>query len=263
MAQLDLDALSLSVWTAADGARRRAVLADVAVHVGGALIDVDGVPAIALRGAELVLIPGATVTLGWDESRAHGLTDEQLGVHRTADDGYPLTSMLPYYFTRTREVTLAPFLLEIAPRSTADWAPALGDDLLAGVAARLAGEGFRLASDDEWEHAARGGTTTVFRWGDAWPDGVPLEGETTFTGHLAPATFGIHHLSNPYQVEVVGDALGFRGGDGGSAVCGGRPAPEAWITFASAFRWPRADWEELIDVALESGFVRRALSLTP
>ena len=111
------------------------------------------------------------------------------------------------------------------------------------------------------EHAAHGGSTSLFRWGDVWPDGAPMPRQTHFTGHLVPTAFGLRLLTDPYQVEVVSAPLGFRGGDGGNAVCGDRPAPEPWLTFASAFRWPRELWHDCVVETLAQGWIRRALSI--
>lgn len=273
MGTIDLAALSLGSWDRADDRRRRELAAEVAAHVGGRLLDLEvdaqgdqvhRVATMDVRGAIMVLIPGGTVTLGWDPSRPLGLSAAQLARLDSAPEAStPFVEMMAYYFSPTRAVTLAPFLLEVAPRPVADWLDSLGDDLLAGVAARVAADGFRLPTDDEWEHAVRGGSTTVFRWGDVWPDGIPHARETHFTGHHVPSAFGIHVLDDPYQVEVVSDPLGFRGGDGGSVVCGGCPPPEPWYTFASAFRWPHDLWADVIPETLEQGWVRRALSLAP
>jgi formylglycine-generating enzyme required for sulfatase activity len=261
MAGIDLAPLMLPAWDAAADARRRSLAAAVAAHVGGELVDVEvdaqgnqvhRVAVIDVRGAHMVLVPGGTVTLGWDSSRPHGLVDGHASI----------ATSLAYYLSPTRSVTLAPFLIEVAPCSIAGWVDELGDDLLAGVAARVAADGFRLPTDDEWEHAVRGGTSTLFRWGDVWPDGIPHARETHFTGHHVPSPFGIRLLDSPYEVEVVASPLGFRGGDGGTFVCGGSAPPEAWMTFASAFRWPRDLWEDVVPECVESGWVRRALSLS-
>lgn len=269
MSTVDREPLTLATWDHADAVVHRARAAEVAAAVGGRLVELEvdaqggqrhEVAVIDVRGVQMVLVPGGTVTLGWDRSRPHGLSARQEAA-LAAGGAAAVADLLATYLTPTRQVTLAPFLAEITPRSCADWLDGVGDDPLADVAARLDSEGFRLLTDDEWEHAVRGGSTTLFRWGDVWPDGLPLAHETHFTAHHVPTAFGLHLLDDPYQVEVVDAPLGFRGGDGGGFVCGSRPTPEPWLSFASAFRWPSAVWSDCVDEALASGFVRRALSL--
>ena len=106
----------------------------------------------------------------------------------------------------------------------------------------------------------RGGTAT-FRWGDAWPDGIPYGKETSFTGHLARSELGLEMLDDTYATEVVSTPLGFRGGDGGEAVCGGYGGEHAWFSLSPSYRAPRDVWEDVIMETLETSHVRRALSL--
>lgn len=127
--------------------------------------------------------------------------------------------------------------------------------------------GFRLPTNDEWEVAMRAGVSTLFAWGNTWPDGAgpesadPYRGSTTFSPHKKPNALGIVPLTNPYETEFVAERNWLRAGDGGSAVCGNRPAPEAWYSFALAFQWPRDLWADVVPETFEQGFVRRALSL--
>jgi hypothetical protein len=120
--------------------------------------------------------------------------------------------------------------------------------------------GVKLRSD-EWEWLCRGGSRSLFRWGDEWPESLPL-GDGEFSLHRAPNAFGLELLDDPYQVECVEEMDGFVGGDGGSSLCGDRPEPEAWISFASAYRYPG----DLIDKYafpeyLDGGWLRRVLPL--
>lgn len=131
----------------------------------------------------------------------------------------------------------------------------------AELVARLASEGFRLPTSDEWEVACGGGATTLFRWGDHAPcdryptDLSPAEAEwrrqwvlsagtlarppegfvSDFDAHRQPNGFGLRIASDPYKNEVVAEAEFTRGGDGGSTICGGVGFFLGWLTLATAY----------------------------
>jgi hypothetical protein len=129
------------------------------------------------------------------------------------------------------------------------------------LSARLAREGFRFPTSDEWEYACGAGTATLFRWGDhvpcdryptdispeeaAWRRRWVLSGGKLrypaggFTSdwdlHRRPNAFGIFIAMDPYKFELVAEANLTRGGDGGSMICGGAGFFVGWLTLATAY----------------------------
>jgi hypothetical protein len=132
------------------------------------------------------------------------------------------------------------------------------------IAESLARDGFRLPSSDEWEHACGAGASTLFRWGDhvpcdRYPDDVSREEMEwkrqwalsagrlerppggfvpDFDHHRQPNAFGLFIASNPYQSELVAEPGHSRGGDGGSAICGGAGFLMGWLPLATAWLDP-------------------------
>jgi hypothetical protein len=224
--------------------------------------------------ASFSLVPGGTAPLGWDRGRL-ALTDAQraewvAGIEDIEGEGAGdggLERLLDQFLRAARSSEIAPLLVEVEARVATPYlelgAASLGADasLEEALAAGVASGGHRLLAADEWEWACRGGSSTIFRWGDNWPDGEAWGAGTAFTQHEAPNAFGLSMLSDPYKVECVAEFDGFAGGDGGSAVCGGRPHPETWISFASAYRYPRELAEDAWSEFFESAHVRRAISI--
>lgn len=120
---------------------------------------------------------------------------------------------------------------------------------------------FRLATSDEWEYLCGGGARTLFHWGDhapcdlyptdvsveeaAWRRAWVLSGGTlarpaggfarTFDRHLGPNRLGLHLGGDPYATELVAEPERRRGGDGGTAICGGAGYFLGWLPLASAY----------------------------
>lgn len=125
--------------------------------------------------------------------------------------------------------------------------------------APLYAEGWRLPTVDEWEWAARGGSTTLFRWGIDCPDALPIKdpGLGAWDLHRQPNAFGLYCSGNPYDWEVTATGGVMVGGDGGRALCHDMGVFAAWLSLAPAFRWEYA-WAADKPIF---GHVRRALSL--
>ncbi|MCA9679728.1 MAG: hypothetical protein H6708_02815 [Kofleriaceae bacterium] len=262
---LDLRGLDLARWRVISDDERAALAEDAARRAGGRVVGIAGgelaVATIEVAGCAMVLIPGGRARLGWDGGEVALDGDARRAWEADAGGG-PFERMLRPYLAPAREVELAPFLLEIEPRDVNEVAELEDvDDVEGAVRNAITAEGFRLVGNDEWEHAVRAGSTSLFRWGDAWPSGIPYGERTTFTGHLTPSALGLALLDDPYDVELVAEPDALRGGDGGTALCGGRPWPEPWYSFASAFVWPRACWDDVVIETFEQAFVRRARSL--
>ena len=93
---------------------------------------------------------------------------------------------------------------------------------------RLAAQGLRLPTEDEFEAACGG---DVFWWGNRVPEGDPYSDLDAVARTNAA---GLEFEADSYKVELVRDV--FKLGDGGFAVCGAAPWPIAWLSLATAFR---------------------------
>jgi hypothetical protein len=280
----DLAIPDLAVWDSETDAARKAAAEEVARRLPDgwsltglercALGAVEHQVAVYERdGLRFALVPGGDIELGWDraplqvdDARRDQLSEDLMEFFGV---GESFEEFIDDVMTPLRTVSLAPFLIEVEPRMATDYltgdiydyeGEGEGDEYSSGVAAVLALEGFRLPTSDEWEHACAAGARTFFRWGDEWPEGEPYGDHTRFTLHQVPNAFGLRIVESSYDVECIAE-LGFRGGDGGSAVCGGTPSPYVWHTFASAFEHAFEHAEECLPETYESARVRRVFPL--
>jgi hypothetical protein len=113
-------------------------------------------------------------------------------------------------------------------------------DLIAELAATRTG--FRYPTPDEWEYACGGGAWTLFRWGDHVPcdryptDVNPAGGfESDWDHHRQLNAFGLQIATDPYKFELTHTPGITRGGDGGTAACGGMGFFMGWLALATAY----------------------------
>jgi hypothetical protein len=122
------------------------------------------------------------------------------------------------------------------------------------VDSRLAKDGWRLPTEDEFEIAVGG---DLFAWGNEIPDGIPSGKHTTFSKHKNKTSCGLRLNDNPYNVELVSTAL--KMGDGGVSICGGNDWPIAWLSLSPSYRTPKELYETALPEYLEPALVRPVL----
>ena len=172
---------------------------------------------------ELALIPGGRATLGYapgtfvpSPEQAESWADTE------AEYEVTLADHLARCLSPVRTVEVAPFLLDTVHRG-------VRHKKRAEVTAALAADGFRLPTTDEWEYDCAAGTRTLFRWGDDCPsDRYPLSAGPP---HTDPNSFGVTFGTDPYRMDLCED--GARGGDGGSAICGGSGFFNGWLSLST------------------------------
>jgi len=178
-----------------------------------------------------------------------------------------------------RTITISPFLLEITARSPGQifvshrryhqqrsmkertrvqlfmqsWPPPAPHQGIVSIVER---EGFRLPTSDEWEYACAAGSRTLFYWGNG-----PFEILSKENYPAGVNAFGLSIVQNAYQWEFCAEPGIMRGGDGGSAVCGGEGQLAAALSLASAYmiRVP----EERLITGVHGAHVRRLYDLIP
>jgi hypothetical protein len=154
---------------------------------------------------EFALIPGGTVTLGYDPARplpsAKALRDWAKEARAFIGGNEPPAAMWRQYLEAQlgapRTVELKPYLIEVNPYSKRVKTER-------GERSKIAREGFALPTTDQWEFAASGGSRAVWHWGDEppkeWPD---------------THAFGLNVPHDPSGQEALAERGTFRGGDGG------------------------------------------------
>lgn len=233
--------------------------------------------------AGFVLVPGGESLLGFDLDQPIALTPEQWSSWASTQDefGVDLAEFLKPSMTPLRRPVLRPYLME---REACEWGGepypleklqqehprgggtveySRGDEVIRVVregdrkrairfpllgrraaAEAVAKGGFRAPTSDEWEHACRAGARTLFWWGDGCP-ATDYPAETSWRTHLIPNPLGLKIAQNPYDWEICSEPRVFRGGDGGSMICGGAGFFAGWLPLACSWLDEGgASWEE-------------------
>jgi uracil-DNA glycosylase len=158
-----------------------------------------------LRGdTPFVLVPGATVDLGWKGVKARLSTPRRRRFEQEV--GATPEAFLGARATPVRTVTLGPFLAAVRTAPPTDWIGAIpaGPDPVSATDAALRVLGLCLPSPDQWEYLLSAGERTWFPWGMEWPtdlDGAP------------EAPFGVVHAPRAGIAEWTSDPWRWRGAD--------------------------------------------------
>ncbi|MFD3514791.1 hypothetical protein [Streptomyces sp. NPDC058657] len=239
---MSLDDLSFHQWRSFDLPAARRVAQEAAERAGGRVTAVETVEhadsplhrvRIERNDQEFALIPGGTVTLGFDLDAWQPTPEQSADYARSADQGFgygsDLRAHLAQVLSPRRSVTLATVLMAVEAENLTE--------LPADMPAVLAARGLRMPSSDEWEHACGAGAGTLFRWGDDCPlDRIPGEGPDG--PQMPPNAFGLRIAQDTYSAELTSDVTAVHGGDGGESVCGGYGHLLAWLPLATANRNP-------------------------
>ncbi|MEV6302185.1 hypothetical protein AB0M02_22405 [Actinoplanes sp. NPDC051861] len=226
--------LTLAAWRTLSDETAHQVAAAIARDTGSELVD----GFFERDGRRFALVPGGAARVGYDAARFS--PTERQAAHFAAEAAEwgieeSLHDFVDQATSPARAVVLPALLVAVRSEPAGNLVlddDGDGDDH-AWMTAGLAGRGLRPPTPDEWEFACGAGATTLFHWGDDYPDGEPY-GDVPLLAQ--PNRFGLHIADDPYRAEFTTDPQVLCGGDGGSAVCGGYGSFLSWLTLATAYR---------------------------
>ena len=181
------------------------------------------------EGADFVLVPGSRERwIGYDRARS---PEFEASVRADWEQGYgehgvSLEAYLDHYSTKRRQCSIEPMLVEVSAQTVEVGRDGVELDAVCSELCAQLSTGFRLPNTDEWEYLCGGGSQAWFRWGSELPDQDSYN-VRDWELHQRPNAFGLHMNHSTYESELCADAE-LRGGDGGSAICGGYGHLATW-----------------------------------
>ncbi|MQS16376.1 hypothetical protein F7Q99_30275 [Streptomyces kaniharaensis] len=239
---MSLTDLTLDQWRSLDLSTARRLARQAADLAGGHVVAVEAAEHLGARlhrvrierdGQEFALVPGGTVTLGFDLDAWQPTPEQAADYQESLEEGFgygpDLRAHLAQVLSPRRRVTLATVLMAVEDENLTE--PA------ADMPAVLAARGLRMPNSDEWEHACGAGATTLFRWGDDCSlDRIPYD--DPLGPQHRPNALGLHIAYDTYRTELTSDVTAVHGGDGGESACGGYGHLLGWLPLATANRHP-------------------------
>ncbi|MFK0175285.1 hypothetical protein ACIQVR_04880 [Streptomyces xanthochromogenes] len=234
--------LTFDQWRSFDLVTARQVAQRVADLAGGCVATVEAVEHIDGRmhrvlierdAQEFALVPGGTVTLGFDLDAWQPTPEQAADYQESMEQGFgygpDLRAHLAHLLSPRRHVTLATVLMSVEGENLT--VPPTDMPLV------LAARGLRMPSSDEWEHACGAGANTLFRWGNDCPlDRIPYDDHNG--PQRQPNALGLHIAYDTCRTELTSDVTAVHGGDGGESACGGYGHMLGWLPLATANRNP-------------------------
>lgn len=257
---------SAAAWSASGAKRQKQIAASVAEAlsactkerakvVGLASFGGPPIAVISCGKQRLSLVPGGTVEMGFSEEEEAAVR-AQAEVNAGCDSHFELYGQLLEQLDLMRPIThvhVGPLLVAQGPGKTFE---------LDEATEALSESPFRLPSEAEWEHLARGGKLRELTYrGDVVPDEPSWFVETRRLGLKGANPFGLWGFG--YEPELCADVYvgshddcpldgSPRQGQGDRVVRGGAaqlyPWQDTgeWHMLLSAFRMPQSAWEFVI-----------------
>ncbi len=228
------------------------------------------VASFTYKEAHFALIPGGPATLGYAPGSFRPTAAHRESWEETLRryPAYPdLETHLTQRLTPLRQVLFKPFLLEVIAIELSHVIIENGRRIYRypgprisypQAQERIAQDGFRFPTSDEWEYACAAEARTLWRWGNEISMIlVPSRRNLPeWDLHLRPNAFELLIGDAPAHWEFTAEEGVMRGGDGGTASRAGQGRLVEWLILAPAY------WKQLNPrLRVPRVYIRRMYSL--